>query len=105
MLEGYVSGMNDAKWRDHPRVTTAKDSAPPQAGRVTPDLIERRKLRTNKPFIPSSSYFNDEATVDSIRHFVDGMGDTNPLFRDAAYAGTTKYGDIIAPGAFLLTHQ
>jgi acyl dehydratase len=105
MLEEYVSGMNDAKWRDHPRVTTAKDSAPPEAGRVTPDLIERRKFRMNKPFIPSNSYFNDEATVDSIRHFVDGMGDTNPLFRDAEYAGTTKYGGIIAPGAFLLTHQ
>ncbi len=105
MLEEYVLGTNDAKWRDHPRVTTAKDSAPPEAGHVTRDLIERRKFRMNKPFIPSSSYFNDEATVDSIRHFVDGMGDTNPLFRDVAYAGATKYGGIIAPGAFLLTHQ
>ncbi len=105
MLEEYVSGMDDAKWRDHPRVETAKDSAPAEAGRVTSELIERRRFRMNKPFIPSSSYFNDEATLDAIRHFVDGMGDTNPLFRDEEYARATRYGGVIAPGAFLLTHQ
>jgi hypothetical protein len=105
MFEEFVPGTDDAKWRDHPRVMTAKDSAHPEASRVTPELIERRKFRMNKPFIPSSSYSNDEITLDSIRHFVDGIGDTNPLFRDAAYADMTKYGGIIAPGAFLLTHQ
>ncbi len=105
MLEEYVSEMDGAKWQDHPRVKTAKDSAPAEAGRVTPELIERRRFRMNKPFIPANSYFNDEATLDAIRHFVDGMGDTNPLFRDAEYARATRYGGVIAPGTFLLTHQ
>jgi hypothetical protein len=105
MLEEFVTGMDETKWQAHPRIATAKDSAPPQAGKVTPDLIERRKFRMNKPFIPSAVYFNNEATGDTIRHFVDGIGDTNPLFRDAGYAGKTRYGSIIAPGAFLLTHQ
>ena len=105
ILEEFAPLADDNKWRDHPRVRTARDSAPPEAGRVTPEVIERRKFRTNKPFIPSSVYFNNEATADTIRHFVDGIGDTNPLFSDAAYARKTKYGNIIAPGAFLLTHQ
>ncbi len=105
MLEELVTGMDEAKWQDHPRVTMAVDSAPPEAGRVTPDLIERRKSRMNKPFIPSSVYFNNEATADTIRHFVDGIGDTNPIFRDAGYASKTRHGGIIAPGSFLLTHQ
>jgi len=30
--------------------------------------------------------FNTEATKDAIRHFVDGIGDTNPLWRDEEYA-------------------
>ncbi len=105
MFEEFASPIHEAKWRDHPRIRTAKDSAPPEGGPVTPEMIERRKFRMNKPFIPSSFYFNNEATADTIRHFVDGIGDTNPLFRDAAYAGKTRYGAIIAPGAFLLTNQ
>jgi acyl dehydratase len=105
MLEDFAPLVDNTKWRAHPRVRTARDAAPPDAGRVTDELIERRKFRMNKPFFPSSVYFNNEATADTIRHFVDGIGDTNPLFRDAAYASKTRYGSIIAPGSFLLTHQ
>jgi len=48
-------------------------------------------------------YFNTQVTRDSIRHFVDGIGDINPLFRDRNYALKTKYGRIIAPPTFLET--
>ena len=48
-------------------------------------------------------YFNTQVTRDSIRHFVDGIGDINPLFRDRNYARTTKYGRLVAPPAFLET--
>ncbi len=105
MLEDFISGIDEKKWKDHPRIKSVGDKASPEAGRVTPEMLERRKFRMNKPFIPSSIYFNNEATTDTIRHYVDGIGDTNPLFRDAVYAGKTKYGRIIAPGTFLFTHQ
>lgn len=43
-----------------------------------------------------------EATKDVIMHFVNSMGDTNPLFLDEEYAKKTRYGGIIAPPLFLL---
>ncbi len=48
-------------------------------------------------------YFNTQVTRDSIKHFVDGIGDINPLFRDRNYARKTKYGRIVAPPTFLET--
>ena len=48
-------------------------------------------------------YFNTQVTRDSIKHFVDGIGDINPLFRDRNYARATKYGRLVAPPTFLET--
>ena len=50
-----------------------------------------------KPFVG----FNRQATIDTIMHFVDGVGDLNPIYRDEAYAKTTRYGRLIAPPCFL----
>lgn len=72
-------------------------------GVVTPELLERREGRAYKPFYPHDVFFNVQATEDTIRHFVDGMGDGNPLFRDCEYAKGTKYGKLIAPPCFLLS--
>jgi hypothetical protein len=46
---------------------------------------------------------NTEVTRDSIKHFVDAIGDLNPLFRDREYAKKTKYGCLIAPPTILYT--
>jgi len=43
------------------------------------------------------TYFNSEVTKDSIRHFVNGIGDTNPLWVDEDYAKKSRYGGIVAP--------
>jgi acyl dehydratase len=40
---------------------------------------------------------NEWVTTDVIRHFADGMGDKNPLWRDREYARQTRWGGIIAP--------
>jgi hypothetical protein len=48
-------------------------------------------------------YFNTQITRDSIKHFVDGIGDINPLYRSKDYALKTKYGCLIAPPTFLET--
>lgn len=52
-----------------------------------------------RPFV----FFNEEASSDTIRHFVDGIGDFNPLYRDPNYARRTKYRKVLAPPAFLLS--
>jgi hypothetical protein len=48
-------------------------------------------------------YFNTQVTRDGIKHFVDGIGDINPLYRDRDYAVKTKYRSLIAPPTFLET--
>jgi acyl dehydratase len=50
-----------------------------------------------KPFVG----FNRQATIDTIMHFVDGIGDLNPIYRDEDYAAKTKYHCLIAPPCFL----
>jgi acyl dehydratase len=51
------------------------------------------------PFV----FFNEQASRDTIRHFVEGIGDFNPLYRDEEYAKKTRYGGIIAPPEFILS--
>ncbi len=47
--------------------------------------------------------WNHEVTADAIRHFVYGTDDDNPLWRDAAYAATTRWGGVLAPPAYLVS--
>ncbi|KAA9163999.1 hypothetical protein FPZ12_008230 [Amycolatopsis acidicola] len=53
---------------------------------------------------PNSHYalFNEEVTKDLIRHFCDGIGDKNPLYRWDEYAKFTKHGGVIAPNGILI---
>ena len=37
-------------------------------------------------------------TAETIREFVEVTGDDNPLHSDPAFAATTRFGDVIAPG-------
>jgi acyl dehydratase len=66
------------------------------------------QIRTFQEFDSASpdyrqEYFNTQVTRDGIKHFVDGIGDINPIFRDRNYARATKYGRIVAPPSFLET--
>jgi hypothetical protein len=66
------------------------------------------QVRTYKQFTAADpdyrqEFFNTQVTRDGIRHFVDGIGDINPLYRDADYAMQTKYRSLIAPPTFLET--
>ena len=74
MLEDYISEIDEKKWEKHPRVKIQKESSGDkpfsESGRVTSEMLERRNFRMNKPFIPSAIYFNDEATADTIPHYV-----------------------------------
>lgn len=96
---------NETRWDDHPRLKTSGDAKPPQAEKATPEMLERREFRRNKPWLVPANryYFNSQASKDGIRHFVEGMGDSNPLFTNEEYANKTKYEGIIAPGSYLYT--
>ncbi len=47
--------------------------------------------------------FNHYASPDTIRHFVHGMGDTNPLFSDEEYGKSSRWGAMVAPPTFLFS--
>ncbi len=48
-----------------------------------------------------SNLFNELASKDAIRKFANGIGDSNPLYRDEEYARKTKYGRIAAPPSWV----
>lgn len=50
---------------------------------------------------PVADQFNKFASVDTIRHFARGIGDTNPLFNDEDYAKDSRWECIVAPPTFL----
>jgi acyl dehydratase len=78
---------------------------------ITDEMVKRARSRIGKPWkpdekeIPFRPYnpFNTQATRDTIRHFVNAVGDMNPLYRDPEYAKKTRYGRLIAPGCFLIS--
>lgn len=49
------------------------------------------------------SFGPDEVNLPMIRHWVDAMDDHNPVYLDAEFAATTRFGGIVAPPAMLQT--
>lgn len=92
------------KWEGHARLIAlarqkARDHEKHEA--FTPELQARRRSRSNIPFIPRRVDFNTQASKDGIRHFAEGIGDSNPLFVDEEYGKKSKFGCNIASPAYL----
>lgn len=68
---------------------------------ITQEMIDRSRSRIGQTFTPTEPYFNVAATEDTIRHFANGYGDRNQLYRNPAYARKTRYGCVPAPPCFL----
>lgn len=72
-------------------------------GLITDELVEEMRGKAGLKLRVENALFNEYATKDNIRKFVDGIGDTNPLFRNEEYAKATRYGSIIAPPSFVFS--
>lgn len=71
-----------------------------EEGVLTEQALEEFRKRIGiKLRIPN--LYNELASRDAIRHFANGIGDPNPLWREEEYARNTKYGRIIAPPSWL----
>lgn len=68
--------------------------------RITQEALDELRARIGQPFERPVPHVT-EATADSIRHWVQGIGDDNPLWLDPGYARSTRWGGITAPGTFL----
>ncbi|MBE0480075.1 MAG: MaoC family dehydratase N-terminal domain-containing protein [Dehalococcoidia bacterium] len=68
-------------------------------GRITEEGLAKMRAAFGKPYYMIRQ--NEVASKDAIRQFCNGIGDPNPLFRNADYALRTRWGHIIAPPMFL----
>ncbi|MBK5100772.1 MAG: MaoC family dehydratase N-terminal domain-containing protein [Desulfobacteraceae bacterium] len=48
-----------------------------------------------------NNVFNQNASYEALRNFVNGIGDSNPIYRDEEYAKGTKYGAVTAPPSWV----
>ncbi len=71
-----------------------------QEGLITEEALEAFRHRVGTR-LRIHNIFNELASKDAIRKFVDGIGDQNPLWRDESYAKKTRYGAIVAPPSWL----
>jgi len=74
------------------------------AGVMDAEAVAKHRARIGKQFTsPATDGLNTEATKDTIRHFADGIGDPNPLWRNEEYAKKTRVGTLMAPPSFLFS--
>jgi len=71
--------------------------------RITDEMIEEMRSKIGLKLRIEHSIFNEEATMMAILKFADGIGDINPLWRDADYAAKTRYGTIVAPPSWVFS--
>jgi acyl dehydratase len=68
-------------------------------GKITDEALEELRSRVGSKF--RIDPFHTLVCSDTVRHFVDGVGDVNPLYRDPEYAAKTRYGKLVAPPSWL----
>lgn len=73
-------------------------------GEITDEGIAELRARIGKT-IRTALFggYNTEVTFDTLRHFVDGIGELNPLFRDAEVGRRSGYARQPAPPSFLFS--
>ncbi len=69
-------------------------------GIVSEEILEGLRRRIG-PKERLKDTFNESATREAIRKFIDGIGDSNPLWCDEEYSKKTPYGTLVAPPSWL----
>lgn len=69
---------------------------------ITEAMIESMRQRIGVELRIDECINNDIATRLSIARFAAGIGDTNPLWTDSAYAGASRLGGLVAPPTWVL---
>ena len=83
-----------------------KDSAvkeAPAQGLITDEAVNNAKAMIGRRLRPEGPYIQD-VSQDTIRTFCNGIGDLNPMYRDAEYGRGSRYGSIIAPPMFPMAY-
>ncbi|TDJ00037.1 MAG: hypothetical protein E2O73_06495 [Deltaproteobacteria bacterium] len=72
------------------------------ADKEVDELRARLEAYVGKPMGPPA-VAPDAVNLPMIRHWVDALDDRNPVYLDAEFAATTRFGGIVAPPAMLQT--
>ncbi|MBI4507511.1 MAG: MaoC family dehydratase N-terminal domain-containing protein [Chloroflexi bacterium] len=68
---------------------------------ITPEALAALKARIGVEF-PTKPW-NTVASVDTMRHFAEGIGDSNPLLTNPDYGAASRWGAMIAAPTYLNT--
>ncbi|MGA9695587.1 MAG: MaoC family dehydratase N-terminal domain-containing protein, partial [Dehalococcoidales bacterium] len=68
-------------------------------GKITPEGIKDLKKRIGVPL--RIKLYNEEASIDAIRHFAHGIGDPNEMWDNPGHGFQSTYGCLVAPPTFL----
>ena len=71
----------------------------PAEGKITDAAIAQAREMIGLQLRPEGPYLQD-ATSDTILNFCNGIGDLNPLYRDAEHGRLSRYGTIVAHPMF-----
>lgn len=75
----------------------------PQEGRITDEGITEARRMIGTVLRPEGPYLQD-ATADTLRNWCNGIGDLNPLYREAEYGRTTRFASQIAHPLFPMAY-
>ncbi|MBN1381038.1 MAG: MaoC family dehydratase N-terminal domain-containing protein [Deltaproteobacteria bacterium] len=70
-------------------------------GKITEEALDQLRSRIGMKLRIHPDSGNRNISEETIRKFVNGTGDINPLYRDPEYAKKTRYGKLVAPPSWL----
>jgi acyl dehydratase len=71
------------------------------SGKFTEEMLADMRALIGTELRTDACVNNEYATRLAILRFAEGIGDDNPLWTDAEYAGTSRFGGLIAPPSFI----
>ena len=75
----------------------------PAEGKITDEAIADARKMIGLQLRPEGPYLQD-ATIDTMRNFCNGIGDLNPLYRETEYSRATRHGGMVAHPMFPMAY-
>ena len=75
----------------------------PAEGQITDEAIADAVKMIGMQLRPEGPYLQD-ASLDTLRNFCNGIGDMNPLYRDLEYGRVSRYGSFLAHPMFPMAY-
>jgi acyl dehydratase len=95
-MKSNTQAMNQSTKRDPAGITQELAT-----GKFTAQMLDDMRALIGTELRTEASINNEIATRMAILRFCEGIGDDNPLWTDADYASTSRYGKLAAPPSFI----